>query len=271
MPDNFKPQSPNFMDTLYEAGHITEKGFSTAFTGRFGDSFVDFGKAQVSEMSDIAEYVETPMSKGYFYSAVLQGVKFGKNEDGAEYGLSGLDAIFTTGLSFNMVPSSLNDAFFLRFLENIDAQEDNGVFYTSCGEEMEDVWIMIEEHWIQIRAQDLITDISEAQDNTVCMINFLPSVDDFWVFGTPIFKDYYVYHNPESAILGWAPTVQRFKAPLIKGEKPTTELELPYDTMYLAIKLGAMIGMWAVTILVAVFVFTNSCSGIAFLNQSSRR
>ncbi len=220
-------------------------------------------------MSDIADYVETPMQKGYFYSAVPQGIKFGTVDTGEEYALSGLDAIFTTGISFNMVPSSLTQTFFKRMLEGLTVIEDNGIFFTNCGSDMKDVWLMVEEHWIQIRGQDLITDISEAQDNTACMINFIPSVDDFWVFGTPIYKDYYVYHNPERAVLGWTPTVQRFKAPLLKGEKPTTELALPYDTMYLAVKLGVMFGMWTVSILTAIFVFTTSCKGVSFLNQSS--
>ena len=136
------------MDILFEAGHITEKSFSTAFTGRFGDSIVDFGKAQVSEMSDIADYVETPMNKGFFYSATPQAVRFGTVDTGSEFSLPKIEAVFTTGISFNMVPASLTTPFFTRMLEEVDAVEDNGVFFTNCGYELKDVWIMVEEHWI---------------------------------------------------------------------------------------------------------------------------
>ncbi len=99
-------------------------------------------------MSDIADYVETPMQKGYFYSSVPQGIKFGTVDTGEEYALSGLDAIFTTGISFNMVPSSLTQTFFKRMLEGLTVIEDNGIFFTNCGSDMKDVWLMVEEHWI---------------------------------------------------------------------------------------------------------------------------
>ena len=58
------------------------------------------------------------------------------------------------------------------------------------------------------------------------MINILPSVDDFWVFGNIIYKDYYVYHNPEQLVMGWAPTTKRLKEPIKKGTRPTAMLML---------------------------------------------
>ena len=59
-------------------------------------------------MSDIAEFVELPVTKGYFYSVRPQGVKFGKVTEGDEFALGGLGAIFTTGIHFNMVPASVS-------------------------------------------------------------------------------------------------------------------------------------------------------------------
>lgn len=157
-------------------------------------------------MSDPAEFIELPVSKDYFYSVVPQGVKFGSVTDGDEFALFGVEAIFTTGIHFNMVPSSISQDFFKRLLEGIEYYEDNGVYYANCGTEMKDLWFMIEEHWIQIRGQDLLNDLSDARDNTLCMVNFMPSVDDFWVLGNTIYKDYYVYHNPEEGVMGWVPT-----------------------------------------------------------------
>ena len=57
------------------------------------------------------------------------------------------------------------------------------------------------------------------------MVNFIPSVDNFWVFGNTIYKDYYVYHNPEKGVMGWAPTNQSFKASLKKSGLPIAPLE----------------------------------------------
>lgn len=207
MPNDYERAQPYFIDVLFEAQYIVEKSFSTYFAGRFGDSFVDFGPAQKQEMSDPAEYVEIKVNKGYFYQAVPQGVKFGSLDESNEFVLSGIEAVFTTGLSFSMVPSSIAKDFFPRFLKLVEYVETNGIFYTDCATEMQDVWFMVDSHWIQIRGQDLLTDISEAEDNSLCIINFIPSIDDFWVFGNTIYKDYYVYHNPERGVLGWVPTV----------------------------------------------------------------
>ena len=52
----------------------------------------------------------------------------------------------------------------------------------------------------------MIMDISPLQDMTLCIVNILPSVDNFWVFGNAIYKDYYVTHKPENAILAFTPT-----------------------------------------------------------------
>ena len=220
-------------------------------------------------MSDPQEFIELPVNKDYFYSVVPQGVKFGKVTEGDEFGLAGIGAIFTTGIHFNMVPASLSVEFFKRLLDGVDYYEENGVYYTSCGLEMRDLWFMVEEHWIQIRGQDLLTDISETRDNTLCMINFLPSVDDFWVLGNTIFKDYYVYHNPERGVMGWVPTAQRFKSPLIEGVPPARELAFEYNAQFAYLKIGIMLGMWAITIVTAMFIFTTSFSGVSFLNQGS--
>ena len=42
---------PIIVDVFARAQHITEKAFSTRFSGRFGQSFVDFGPQREEEMS----------------------------------------------------------------------------------------------------------------------------------------------------------------------------------------------------------------------------
>ena len=37
----------------------------------------------------------------------------------------------------------------------------------------------------------------EDKNDEVCIINWLPNRDDFWVFGTAFYKDYYVIHEPQ--------------------------------------------------------------------------
>ena len=45
MPGDFEVAETFFLDVLFDAQHILEKSFSTYFTGKFGESFVDFGPA----------------------------------------------------------------------------------------------------------------------------------------------------------------------------------------------------------------------------------
>lgn len=103
------------------------------------------------------------------------------------------------------------------------------------------------------------------------MINFLPSVDDFWVFGNTIYKDYYVFHNPERGIMGWVPTAQRYKSPLIAATPPSRLLETEYDFQAAYLKIGIMLAMWAITISTAIFVFTTTFSGVSFLNAATNK
>ena len=179
-------------------------------------------------MSSIGERVDIPMNKGFFYSSVPQGIRFGDTAAGQAFALDGAEAIFTTGNGISMVPASLSSVFFKRLLQDVNAEafyELNGVFYINCGTPLKDLFFMFEEHWIQIRGSDLLSDISEFGDNTLCIINFLPSVDNYWVFGNQIYKDYYVYHNPDKGITGWVPTTQRFKKPLQKDLPPTQTMD----------------------------------------------
>lgn len=117
----------------------------------------------------------------------------------------------------------------------------------------------------------MVSDVSRAQDNTLCIVNFLPSVDDFWVLGNPIFKDYYVYHNPEQGVMGWVPTKDKFKQPLWMEDVPTKSIEFVYDWEVTGIKAGLALMLWIGTWAMATFVFTKTFSGVSFLNESSRK
>jgi len=102
------------------------------------------------------------------------------------------------------------------------------------------------------------------------MVNFLPSVDDFWVFGNTIYKDYYVYHNPESGIMGWVPTAQKLKSALKKGARPTKVLmEKKADYSHIFGRLLLALASAGATVAAAMLLFTTSFTGLAILNQAS--
>ena len=56
----------------------------------------------------------------------------GPKKSGKEYALDGSQAIFTTGVSLSMVPSSVSGNFFRRYLEGIEYVQDNGIFFIDC-------------------------------------------------------------------------------------------------------------------------------------------
>ena len=113
----------------------------------------------------------------------------------------------------------------------------------------------------------MVLDISENQDMSLCIVNFLPSVDDYWVFGNAIYKDYYVTHKPESAILGFCPTEKQRKPPLYKALKPQRELSIGYNWWFMLAKFCSSCAIGASTWLVAKFVFATT--DITFLNAGS--
>ena len=171
-----------------------------------------------------------------------------------------------------MVPSSLSSNFFKHYLDGIDYLEDNGVFYIDClTKDMKDLWFMFEEHWIEIKADDILTDISEKQDNSLCVFNFLPSVDNFWVFGNTIYKDYYVTHDPEQGMMKWVPTSYKLKTALKKGKVPTATMEFSYNNSSFLKKILVALAVGAGTAATAHFVFTKTFTGVSFLNQTSRK
>ena len=127
---------------------------------------------------------------------------------------------------------------------------------------------MFQNYWIQILGEHLLTDISKANDGSLCMVNFLPSVDNFWVLGNTILRDYYVYHNP-SGVMGWVPTTLKNKSPLQKDKTPTAYIEDSYDFNMVFIKLGVGLFLWIATWAVAQFVFTKTFKGFSILNAAS--
>jgi hypothetical protein len=177
-----------------------------------------------------------------------------------------------------MVPKSLSKEFFKNLLKGVEHENDNGVIYVDCFTRLEDVFLMFEKRWVQISGADMVMDISSSQDGSLCIVNFLPSVDNFWVLGNHIYKDYYVTHKPDAGAVGFTPTENQRKAPLYSGARPNRKLQKGYDGWALFGKLLASsafgVGAWALT----EYGFGGESAGfdgsdwiIDFLNAGSNR
>ena len=116
----------------------------------------------------------------------------------------------------------------------------------------------------------MIIDISLMQDYSMCIVNWLPSVDEYWVFGNSIYKDYYVTHRPDDATMSFTPTERLRKEPLWLEQMPERELKQYYNGwMLLAKSLSSIaigVGIWALS----EYGFAGqNWTGIAFLNSGS--
>lgn len=69
-------------------------------------------------------------------------------------------------------------------------------------------------------------DASQAQDQSVCSVLFLPNQQDFFLFGSPIFSGMYTTHNMDKATITFVPHSLSTKSPVKAGVLPTQELAI---------------------------------------------
>lgn len=267
MPKDFEI-GPLFMDYIVKTGWVTEKTFSTHFEGFSGTSYLDFGPVNYTGIASLDQYVELYSNDGFFYSVFPNAIRFGDENFGDRFSLLEKTAIFSSAMSVSMVPKSLSKEFFRHLLRDIDHVEQDGLFFVECGvRRPRDVFLMIQDRWLHIRGDDMVIDISQDQDMQVCIINWLPSVDDFWVLGNAVYKDYYVTHKPDEAIIAFTPTEKRNKEPLFKDFLPVKPMSLAYDWPAM---LGKLFGSAIIGVLIWVLsqygFVANSWVGITFLN-----
>ena len=83
-------------------------------------------------------------------------------------------------------------------LYGIDYMEKDGVFFTKCTAQPDDIELMVQDHWVVISGYDMIIRQSvEEGDDDLCVFAFIPSVDDYWVLGQAFYSNYYVIHEPD--------------------------------------------------------------------------
>ena len=115
-----------YLQDLRQLGYISEQSFSTNFSGKDGESFVDFGPYRDLSMSSLEDYVELKVEKNFFYAVTPQGIRFGEKSERKEFALEGLGAVFTTGIHVSLVPSSIAKLFFQHLpCNHIDNQSRN--------------------------------------------------------------------------------------------------------------------------------------------------
>lgn len=121
-------------------------------------------------------------------------------------------------------------------------------------------------NWLQIKAKDLVVDLSTEQDGSLCAVTFMPSANNYWWFGHNIYKDYYVVHDMYERSMGFVPTLDYIKDEIKDGARPVRPFP-SYDWVMMLIKLGVAgvmaVGYW---LLITYLFEPTDFTGINFLN-----
>ena len=172
-----------------------------------------------------------------------------------------------------MVPAALAKTFFGKFLSGVSRDEDQGVMFVECSEYIPDVEFLLDGVWYLMKGSDLLNDMSESQDGSLCAVGFIPSMDNVWVLGHAFYKDYYITHHAQAMYMSVASDeAGTKKAPEVATEMPSSRITDDYDWfMFLAKFLAGgacSVGYWA---LIAYLFAPASFTGLNFLNQAGHK
>lgn len=133
-----------FVDGLFNAEKISKKLFAFYLTNEKEDSYVDFGAARDTGMSDFNELIYLSMQDHFFWLGTWQAVRFGAdstfnsegeaNDNNAFAFSSGeVPVIYDTGSSVTLVGAEQADGFFHELTKDKEYVEIwEGIIITAC-------------------------------------------------------------------------------------------------------------------------------------------
>lgn len=195
---------------------------------------VDFGTPVESRMQDPTSIAYIDLLDDFFWSAKCQGFAIGSTSRGHRWGSvkgssqtvsdGSIYSIFDSGASALIFPK----AFFKRYLKELfKFTEDNeyevnsGYVLTRCYDDFPTLYFMFDNKWVAIAPQEYVVDISDNQDRSMCVLLMSKGSNNLFVFGLPLFMDYYTVHDDDNDRLGFVPHDTSAKAPLFSGKQPT--------------------------------------------------
>lgn len=93
--------------------------------------------------------------------------------------------ILSTSTAFNFVPRSLSDAFFFNLFTKyqVPHTQEQGIYLLDCNQIVPSVAFLLDGYWVEVNGADLVIDISQKGDRSVCACVFVPATDEIWVLG----------------------------------------------------------------------------------------
>ena len=110
-------------------------------------------------------------------------------------------------------------------MEGDEYELANGYVVTKCYDDYPPVFFLFDEKWVGVYPDEYVVDISDRQDRSLCVLLMTEGDQPFFVFGLPIYMDYYTVHDAENNRIGFVPHSESDKAPLSPGFQPNRIFE----------------------------------------------
>lgn len=225
-------------------------------------------------MKNPDDVVYIDMLDDFFWSAKCQGFAIGSTSKGYKWGsIAGSTktvkngsaySIFDTGASALIFPKD----YFKRFLNEMfksmadDEYEINdGYVLTRCYEDFPTLYFMFDNQWITIEPHEYLVDISDNEDKSICVLLMSQGSTDLFVFGLPLFMDYYTIHDDAMGAIGFTPHLTSEKGPLTSGKQPTRVFKSddpaqrpvsPWSYVITGVFVAAFVSLWIVVIVTTI-------------------
>mmetsp|Transcript_40807 Transcript_40807/g.29446 ORF Transcript_40807/g.29446 Transcript_40807/m.29446 type:complete len:304 (+) Transcript_40807:749-1660(+) len=222
---------PDLVQALLDNDVITENTFSFFIADEAEDSYVDFGPARDSGMSNPDDIVYLTLDDHFFWLGEFVAVSFGGEEEHSFRFPEPYPVVYDTGSSLSLVPVSIAKAFFQELVGDMDVVMYGGVLLVNCDlEGWPNVYVMTQDnYWLEYSPHDYIVpvpDMPEGYGEGVCFIGFMAFDDlDFWLAGNDLLRGYYSVHKRSNFELGLVPNTVSSKHAVMAGELPIEVLK----------------------------------------------
>ena len=215
-PEDGITRGPSFMMALENAGLISSETFSFSTAPARRESIIDFGEPNERRMRDPSELQWINLNEDFFWSAQSQGFAIFHPDNSWEWGsINGKEdtvnegsvySVFDSGSPAIIFPKEYFGSFLKEMYDEMGGDEyevTNGFVYSKCYEDFPAIYFLIDGKWIGIYPEEYVLDISG--NRSLCVLLLSEGEQPFFVFGTPIYMNYYTIHDSDNNRLGFVP------------------------------------------------------------------
>ena len=89
---------------------------------------------------------------------------------------------------------------------------EEGLVFVDCNQRdrFQPLKFMVAQYWITVDPDDYTWDVDG--DNSLCLMLLAENNYNFWIFGQPVFQNYYTIHSMEDSTITFGPLVDSGKA-----------------------------------------------------------